>query len=130
MENLQNAIRYFNFTSDALLNIEETDADVLGDLAKVRDGSLSLENLLLACLDGADDDRVQGWRDYVVEIARVSEQQPQANLCNLYVLADCDCVFVFAGLESECDAFRDHNPCVGTRQYQMQFGLDGAVENY
>ena len=71
MKNLQ-AHEYFRFTPAALENIEETDADVLADLAKVRSGVLSREMLLIACLDGADDDRVRGWRDYVEEICRVA----------------------------------------------------------
>jgi hypothetical protein len=72
--NVTNAVDSFEFSQAALENIEETDCDALEDLAKICDGRLNSETLLLACLDGADDDRVQGWRDYVVEICRVASK--------------------------------------------------------
>jgi hypothetical protein len=58
------------FTAAALENIEESGlADsVEDDVQKIRDGRLIRESLLLACLDGAEDDRVQGWRDYVAAV--------------------------------------------------------------
>jgi hypothetical protein len=73
-ENVTNAVDNFKFTSAALENIEETDCEALDDLAKIRDGRLNRETLLLACLDGAEPDRVQGWRDYVGEICRVASK--------------------------------------------------------
>lgn len=75
MQNLNNALalEYFKFSKAALECIEETDPEVLADMDKVRSGLLSRETLLMACLDGADDDRTRGWRDYVDEIVRVAQ---------------------------------------------------------
>jgi hypothetical protein len=42
----------------------EAGADVAADVARVR-GGLSRGQLLEECLAGADDDRVDGWHDYV-----------------------------------------------------------------
>jgi hypothetical protein len=64
----------FEFSHEALQNIDECDVNPFDDLAKIRDGRLNREALLIACLDGADDDRVQGWRDYVGEICRVASK--------------------------------------------------------
>lgn len=53
------------FTRAAAENIRETGCDVAADLAALRRGQQTPEGLLAHCLDGADEDRVQGWRDYV-----------------------------------------------------------------
>ncbi len=49
----------------AAQNVEETGVDVAADLDSLRSGLLTSAALLDACLDGAADDREQGWRDYV-----------------------------------------------------------------
>jgi hypothetical protein len=53
------------FTYAAIENIEETGADWSHDLDRLREGETTPEALLDFCLDGAGEDRVQGWRDYV-----------------------------------------------------------------
>lgn len=61
-----------HFSPAALANISETSADVVGDLSAIRRGDTTPEALLAGCLDGADADRVEGWRDYVATIVRLS----------------------------------------------------------
>lgn len=56
------------FTSAALANIAETGADWSADLAALRAGTLTASALLGHCLDGADDDRAEGWREYVATL--------------------------------------------------------------
>lgn len=53
------------FSKAAQENIDETSTDVAADLAALRSGQHTRESLLAHCLDGADDDRAEGWRDYV-----------------------------------------------------------------
>lgn len=60
-----------SLTTAALANIEETGTDVDADIARVRDG-LTRDVLLAECLDGADDDRVEGWEDYVSAVCAVA----------------------------------------------------------
>lgn len=42
--------------------------EVAGDLQNVRNGDLSIPRLRERCLDGADDNRREGWLDYVSAI--------------------------------------------------------------
>lgn len=44
---------------------EECGCDVAGDVARQRAGRSTRETLLTGCLDGADEDRVEGIREYV-----------------------------------------------------------------
>lgn len=53
------------FTVAALENIAETSADWAADLAALRTGEHTPDSLLDYCLDGSDEDRRQGWIDYV-----------------------------------------------------------------
>lgn len=53
----------------AAQNVEETGCSPREDIAALQAGTLTRETLLAHCLDGADDNRVQGWRDYVEDIA-------------------------------------------------------------
>jgi len=62
------------FTAAAQANIEETGADVAADIAALVAGTQTSEDLLAHCLDGADTDREQGWRDYVEAVALAAEQ--------------------------------------------------------
>jgi hypothetical protein len=57
-----------DFTDAALANIDETSANWAEDLGALRGGKHSAESLLAHCLEGAEDDRVQGWRDYVAAL--------------------------------------------------------------
>lgn len=52
--------------------VEETGIDPLDDVEAIRTGKHTAETLLGECLDGADEDRVEGWREYVAEIVRVA----------------------------------------------------------
>lgn len=51
-------------TTAALLNVQETGINPSEDLESLIGGETA-ESILARCLDGADDDRVQGWREYV-----------------------------------------------------------------
>lgn len=50
------------------MNIDETGASPLDDLAQLRSGAQTAASLLEHCLDGADEDRVEGWREYVAAL--------------------------------------------------------------
>lgn len=52
----------------AALNVAETGIDPEGDLAALRSGEHTAETLLAYCLDGADEDREHGWREYVAAL--------------------------------------------------------------
>ena len=67
---MNNAIK---FSHAAQTNIEETGADVAADLSALADGSHTRESLLAHCLDGADADREQGWREYVDALVEALE---------------------------------------------------------
>lgn len=56
-------------TPAAIANAEETGADIHAHWMLLRGGLVSPEGLLAHCLDGADPDREEGWRDYVSAIA-------------------------------------------------------------
>jgi hypothetical protein len=61
------------FTHAAMQNIEETGADVADDLEAMIAGTHTRETLLAFCLEGADEDRVEGWRDYVLALEIAAE---------------------------------------------------------
>jgi hypothetical protein len=56
-------------TAAAAKCVRETGADVAADVAALHSGEHTAESLLAHCLDGADDDRTQGWREYVAAVA-------------------------------------------------------------
>lgn len=64
----------------ALENFAETGLDVdltvADDVAALRSGKHTSESLLAECLDGADDDREQGWRDYVSAVVAAAAEPP------------------------------------------------------
>lgn len=68
----RNTVTAYNLTTAAVEVLEETgctDATVDADFAAlVGDGAALLES----CLDGADDDRVAGWTEYVEALAAAS----------------------------------------------------------
>lgn len=53
------------FSHAAQLNIDETGISPHTDVVALRAGLTAPEKLLADCLDGAENDRVQGWTDYV-----------------------------------------------------------------
>ena len=63
----------FSFSVDALLAIDETGCDPESDLMALTTGEHTPESLLAHCRDGADEDRVQGWRDYVDALVAARE---------------------------------------------------------
>lgn len=65
------------FSEAAQQNIDETGADYEVDLYELRTGRITAESLLAHCLDGAGEDREQGWRDYVAAlVAAGGVEQP------------------------------------------------------
>lgn len=58
------------FSAASLENIQETGCDVQADLTALVQGSTTEDALLEHCLDGADEDRETGWREYVAELRR------------------------------------------------------------
>jgi hypothetical protein len=68
---------------DALAVVEETGltpAEVARDVDDVRHGYLTPDALTERCLDGADDDRVDGWHAYVdAVVAHVDAARARAN---------------------------------------------------
>lgn len=66
-----------DFTDAALENIAETGADWAHDLERLRDG-MTESDLLALCLEGADADREQGWREYVETLAAVGPARDPA----------------------------------------------------
>ena len=57
--------RTITFSKAAQANIEETGIDPMDDIDAIRSGDTTAAQLLDECLDGADPDRAQGWREYV-----------------------------------------------------------------
>jgi hypothetical protein len=53
----------------AQANVEETGCDVAADIEAIRSGEHTRESLLAHCLDGAEQDREQGWREYVSAVS-------------------------------------------------------------
>ena len=69
------------FTPAAASNIEETgiDADEIHrDVRSICNGDSSEYALLGRCLDGADPDRVEGWRDYVSAIVAAAAAESES----------------------------------------------------
>lgn len=65
-------------TVAAAENVAEGGMDVAADVAALRAGTATRETLLAECLDGADDDRIQGWHDYVSSVtAAVDDVAPR-----------------------------------------------------
>lgn len=65
-----------HFSNAALDNINETGldtAEMAEDVGQLLRGEVLEAQLLARCLDGADEDREQGWRDYVATIVGAAE---------------------------------------------------------
>lgn len=58
---------------DAATSVEECGVDVAEDVRRLRSGEITREQLLAECLDGADDDRVSAWHEYVSAVAMAVE---------------------------------------------------------
>lgn len=58
----------FNFSNIALDAIAETGCDPSSDLQALIDGTHTPASLWEHCIDGADEDRIEGWRDYFSEV--------------------------------------------------------------
>ena len=61
------------FTPAALANIDETGTNWRTDVAGLLAGT-TREELLEHCLDGAEEDRVEGWHDYVEAVVFEAEE--------------------------------------------------------
>ena len=59
-------------TPAAVSRCRETATDPEDDVAAIRSGEHTRESLLARCLDGADADRVQGWREYVAAVCEAA----------------------------------------------------------
>ena len=57
----------------AIENVEECGVEVWDDLDQIRAGRWTRETLLEHCLNGADEDRVAGWHDYVDALFEIVE---------------------------------------------------------
>lgn len=53
---------------------QEVPCSVADDVADLRAGAFTRDELLAMCLDGADEDRVQGWHDYVDAICAAAAE--------------------------------------------------------
>jgi hypothetical protein len=62
------------FSQAAQESIKETGIDPAEDIAAIRSGKLTEEGLLARCLDGADEDRAEGWNEYVATVVSAAAQ--------------------------------------------------------
>jgi hypothetical protein len=60
------------FSPAAQANVDETGSDVAADIAALRSRAHTRESLLAHCLDGADEDRAEGWREYVAAVCEAA----------------------------------------------------------
>lgn len=67
-------VQGIKMTVAAAENVDECSVDVQADVAALRSGRTTREALLEHCLDGAGDDRVDGWNDYVDAVVFASER--------------------------------------------------------
>ena len=68
------------FTPAAHEASAETGANVEADLQRVLGGGCSRAQLLAHCIDGSDDDRLEGWTDYVDAIFAQAEAMWRAEI--------------------------------------------------
>jgi hypothetical protein len=69
--------RTLRFSRAAAEAIVETGCDPLEDVEAIRSGAHTETSLLAYCLDGADEDRVEAWREYVATIVAYDETSPE-----------------------------------------------------
>ena len=60
-------------TNAAIDCIRETGCDPNEDVDAILGGRMTASDLRFTCLDGADADRVQGWRDYIAAVLSAVE---------------------------------------------------------
>jgi len=65
--------------AEAARNVAETGTDPARDIVRIADG-LHPALLEAECLDGADGDRVEGWREYVYDVAEAAKDLCEARL--------------------------------------------------
>lgn len=68
------------FTRAAAENIAETGieaSEIQSDVRNIRNGDLSKARLLMHCLNGAGEDRREGWRDYVSAVVAAAEVEKE-----------------------------------------------------
>jgi hypothetical protein len=70
--------------------VEETGIDPADDIQAILAGTHSEPSLLAHCLDGADEDRVQGWHDYVAAIMAAVVSRSISLLAHCLDGADAD----------------------------------------
>lgn len=63
---------YENMQETGMLEASDRSADMARDVQNVRNGDVAVFRLRERCLDGADDDRREGWLDYVGAVARAA----------------------------------------------------------
>lgn len=61
-----------HFTHAALECLQSASANYLEDVALIRSGRLTRDRLTIYCLDGASEDVVQGWLDYVSGVMAIA----------------------------------------------------------
>jgi hypothetical protein len=76
-----------SFSKPAVENIEESNLDWGEGLLALQSGRMDPESLLQNCLEGSDEDRTQGWRDYVTNLTSASKQPLRAEVEGDYRLA-------------------------------------------
>ena len=69
-------VREPEFTRAAQENMDEAGVDATHDLSEIAAGLWSPESLLEHCLEGADEDREQGWREYVSALFAAADELP------------------------------------------------------
>lgn len=70
MVNVQGVV----MSREAAENVRECNVDVQDDVRKLRAGQWTQKSLLNLCLEGAEPDREQGWREYVVAVVTYVEK--------------------------------------------------------
>jgi len=67
-----------HLTPAAIDLVDETGCDPEGDVRDLLDGSQTRETLIAYCLDGAAEDRVEGWREYVAAVVEEADRRRAA----------------------------------------------------
>jgi hypothetical protein len=118
----------------AQLNVQESGVVPQDDIDALRSGEHTAESLLAYCLDGADDDRVQGWKEYVSAVVDYVGVKAAAAPPSKLTAAQR------TGLARVIDCFDNGHPVfaisnsVGTRDLSVAIGKQleglGLIERY
>jgi hypothetical protein len=120
-----------NLTKAALENVEETGCDPEDDIAALLDGRHTEESLLEFCLDGAGEDREEGWNEYVSAVASVVADRKMAAIIDALSRAGYDTQTTGTGnvyisdLAPEVEDFEDTAP--GTPWDEECDAIEAAV---